>query len=59
MYNLIRDTLNEVGKDPSIKVAVITGEGEYYCSGNDLSNFTKIPDGGVKKLASDSRNLLK
>ncbi|XP_065676484.1 enoyl-CoA delta isomerase 2-like [Hydra vulgaris] len=59
MYNIVTDTLNEAAKDPSINLVVITGEGDYYCSGNDLSNFANIPDGGAKKLASDSRKLLK
>jgi len=35
------------------------GNGDYYCSGNDLNNFTKIPEGGVQDLAKQSGELLK
>ena len=59
MYNGITDTLNEVAKDGSIKVLLITGSGKYYCSGNDLSNFTKIPPEGPQKMAEDARETLR
>lgn len=59
MYVGIRETLNDVANDDSIKVLVMTGAGDYYCSGNDLSNFTNIPPEGPQKLAKDSRELLK
>lgn len=59
MYAAIRDTLNETAKDDTIRVLVLTGAGNYYSSGNDLSNFTKIPPEGPKKLAADAHVLLK
>ena len=34
--------MNEAANDPSVKVAVLTGTGEYYSSGNDLNNFAKM-----------------
>jgi len=59
MYNGIRDTLNETAHDDSIKVLAFIGAGDYYCSGNDLSNFTKIPPGGPKELAAKSSVVLR
>ena len=59
MYDAIRDALNETANDDSIKVAVMTGTGDFYCSGNDLSNFTKIPPEGPAKLAAEGRDRLR
>ena len=41
MYTYIRDTLDKAGSDPRVNVCVLTGVGDYYCSGNDMLNFTK------------------
>jgi len=37
MYGCIGDMVTHVSTDPSVKVLYITGEGEYFTSGNDLS----------------------
>uniref|UniRef100_A0A8C1DWH4 ACB domain-containing protein n=1 Tax=Cyprinus carpio carpio TaxID=630221 RepID=A0A8C1DWH4_CYPCA len=58
MYNELIEALDLAGKDSSV-ITVITGSGDYYCSGNDLNNFTKIPEGGVEKMAKDAGELLK
>uniref|UniRef100_A0A671Q2H0 Enoyl-CoA delta isomerase 2, mitochondrial-like n=1 Tax=Sinocyclocheilus anshuiensis TaxID=1608454 RepID=A0A671Q2H0_9TELE len=58
MYNELIEALDLAGKDDSV-ITVITGSGDYYCSGNDLNNFTKIPEGGVEKLAKESGELLR
>uniref|UniRef100_A0A8C1P898 Enoyl-CoA delta isomerase 2 n=1 Tax=Cyprinus carpio TaxID=7962 RepID=A0A8C1P898_CYPCA len=58
MYNELIEALDLAGKDDSV-ITVITGSGDYYCSGNDLNNFRKIPEGGVEKMAKDSGELLK
>ncbi|XP_063694774.1 enoyl-CoA delta isomerase 2-like [Bolinopsis microptera] len=59
MYTAIGDVLNAVAEDPSIKVAVLTGTGKWYSSGNDLSNFTKnMPPGGPQEMASTSQKIL-
>ncbi|XP_043082946.1 enoyl-CoA delta isomerase 2, mitochondrial [Puntigrus tetrazona] len=58
MYNELVEALDLAGKDDSV-ITVITGSGDYYCSGNDLNNFTKIPEGGVEKLAKESGELLR
>ncbi|XP_065065356.1 enoyl-CoA delta isomerase 2-like [Rhopilema esculentum] len=58
MYLEIMEALEEADKDASVKLAVITGEGDFYCSGNDLSNFTNIPPEGPQKMARDARDVL-
>ncbi|TMS09191.1 Enoyl-CoA delta isomerase 2, mitochondrial [Larimichthys crocea] len=35
------------------------GAGDFYCSGNDLTNFTKIPEGGVEQMARRGGDLLR
>lgn len=59
MYDVFRDTLNNTAKDNSVKLVYITGAGDYFSSGNDLSNFTNMPPEGPKKLAADGRQRLK
>lgn len=58
MYDELIEALDLAGKDDSV-ITVMTGNGDYYCSGNDLNNFTKIPEGGVEKIAKDSGELLR
>ena len=55
MYDNVCAALDQAAKDPSVRVAVTTGTGGYYCSGNDLSNFTNIPEEGPEKLAEEGR----
>ncbi|XP_051465848.1 enoyl-CoA delta isomerase 2 isoform X2 [Apus apus] len=58
MYREIIQALEEAGKDDST-IAVITGNGEYYSSGNDLSNFTDIQPNQMEEMAKDGAVLLK
>uniref|UniRef100_A0A8C9X902 Enoyl-CoA delta isomerase 2 n=2 Tax=Sander lucioperca TaxID=283035 RepID=A0A8C9X902_SANLU len=58
MYNDIIAALEQAAKDDSV-ITVITGAGDFYCSGNDLSNFTKIPEGGVDEMAKQGGDLLR
>lgn len=59
MYQEFMTALDEAGKNDACVVAMVTGTGDYYCSGNDLSNFTRIPPEGPQKMASDARQILK
>jgi enoyl-CoA hydratase/carnithine racemase len=60
MYTAIGEALNAAADDPSVKVAVLTGTGKWYSSGNDLSNFTKnMPPGGPQEMASNAKQVLK
>ncbi|XP_064017194.1 enoyl-CoA delta isomerase 2 isoform X2 [Pogoniulus pusillus] len=58
MYREIMKALEEAGKDDST-IAVITGNGDYYSSGNDLNNFANIQPGEMEKMAKDAAVLLK
>ncbi|XP_035812878.1 enoyl-CoA delta isomerase 2, mitochondrial isoform X1 [Amphiprion ocellaris] len=58
MYNDIVAALEQAAKDDSV-LTVFTGAGDFYCSGNDLSNFTKIPEGGVELMAKQAGDLLR
>ncbi|KAK1875404.1 Enoyl-CoA delta isomerase 2 mitochondrial [Dissostichus eleginoides] len=58
MYNDIIAALDQAAKDDSV-ITVITGAGDFYCSGNDLSNFTKIPEGGLQEMAKKGGDLLR
>ncbi|XP_077348255.1 enoyl-CoA delta isomerase 2 [Lithobates pipiens] len=57
MYKEIGLALDEAAKDDSV-ITVLTGYGDYYCSGNDLNNFTNIPPEGKEQMASDSAVIL-
>ncbi|XP_070784152.1 enoyl-CoA delta isomerase 2 [Enoplosus armatus] len=58
MYNEIIAALEQAAKDDSV-ITVFTGAGDFYSSGNDLSNFTKIPEGGVEEMAKRGGDLLR
>ncbi|NXF87916.1 ECI2 isomerase, partial [Eubucco bourcierii] len=58
MYREIMKALEEAGKNDST-IAVITGSGDYYSSGNDLNNFANIQPGEMEKMAKDAAVLLK
>ncbi|XP_056155473.1 enoyl-CoA delta isomerase 2, mitochondrial [Lampris incognitus] len=58
MYTEIINALDQAAKDDSV-LTVITGAGDFYCSGNDLTNFTKIPEGGIQQMARDGGELLR
>ncbi|XP_068252704.1 enoyl-CoA delta isomerase 2 isoform X2 [Nyctibius grandis] len=58
MYREIIKALEEAGKDDST-IAVITGNGDYYSSGNDLNNFTDVQPSEMEKMARDGAVLLK
>mmetsp|Transcript_24491 Transcript_24491/g.40832 ORF Transcript_24491/g.40832 Transcript_24491/m.40832 type:complete len:311 (+) Transcript_24491:50-982(+) len=40
MYTEITHALNKLSTDETVKVCMITGSGDFYSSGNDLSNFS-------------------
>ncbi|KXJ24222.1 enoyl-CoA delta isomerase 2, mitochondrial [Exaiptasia diaphana] len=59
MYEEWISALEEGAQDKSCVVTLITGAGDYYCSGNDLGNFAQIPPEGPEKMARDGRNVLR
>ncbi|CAI5780054.1 enoyl-CoA delta isomerase 2, mitochondrial-like isoform X3 [Podarcis lilfordi] len=58
MYDEIIEALEEAAKDDSV-ITVFTGNGDYYCSGNDLNNFTNLPANGLEEMAKNSAEMLK
>nr|XP_031543923.1 enoyl-CoA delta isomerase 2, mitochondrial isoform X2 [Vicugna pacos] len=58
MYRDIMLALQAASKDDSV-LTVLTGNGDYYCSGNDLTNFTDIPPGGPEEKARTNAVLLR
>ncbi|KAI3355570.1 hypothetical protein L3Q82_018401 [Scortum barcoo] len=58
MYSELIAALEQAAKDSSV-ITVFTGAGDFYCSGNDLTNFTKIPEGGVDEMAKRGGDLLR
>ena len=59
MYKELQAALQAAGQDDSVVCAVLTGAGDYYCSGNDLSNFTQIPPEGPQKMAAEAKEILR
>ena len=59
MYGGIGDALKSAGQEDRVVAMMITGAGDYYCSGNDLSNFMNIPPEGPEALAKQSSQLLR
>ena len=42
MYNELDRTLRKLSTEDKVRVILLTGSGDYYSSGNDLSNFSEI-----------------
>ncbi|VDM52379.1 unnamed protein product [Angiostrongylus costaricensis] len=62
MYIGIIEALEASNKDKSTAVTVITGTGDYFCSGNDLSNFAKAASASkeeIKEMAETAANILR
>lgn len=58
MYEEIITALQAAAKDEST-LALITGAGDYYCSGNDLGNFMGIDPSNMQQRAQESGDLLR
>uniref|UniRef100_A0A3Q4BUK0 Uncharacterized protein n=1 Tax=Mola mola TaxID=94237 RepID=A0A3Q4BUK0_MOLML len=58
MYNEIIAALEQTAKDDSV-ITVFTGAGDFYSSGNDLTNFTQIPEDGLEQMAKRGGELLR
>lgn len=60
MYDQLSDSFTQVNEDKSIKAVVLTGNGDYYSSGNDLNNFARAMQdpGGPQVGLTKSKNIL-
>jgi Delta3-Delta2-enoyl-CoA isomerase len=59
MYLELREALSEADSNSNILFVCITGAGDFYCSGNDLSNFSKnMGEKSIQELAKEGRDFL-
>lgn len=59
MYEELQEALATAAEDKAVRAFYLTGSGDFYSSGNDLSNFTEnMPPEGPKKMAADAAELL-
>ncbi|XP_071484811.1 enoyl-CoA delta isomerase 2-like [Diadema antillarum] len=58
MYTEWANALKAAGEDSNVVLAVITGAGDYYCSGNDLNNFMGIDPSNMREESEKSSHLL-
>jgi Delta3-Delta2-enoyl-CoA isomerase len=56
MYNELGGMLHKLNRDPGVKGVVIIGKGDYFSSGNDLSNFSQLMN--PLKMAASARRIL-
>ena len=57
MYDEIVVALNAAGQSKSA-FTVVTGCGDYYSSGNDLSNFMNVDPSNMKQVSQEAAVLL-
>lgn len=62
MYQDISLALQEAAKDPSTHITALTGTGDFYSSGNDLSSMTAMTSGdeeGIMAQIKKAATILK
>jgi len=59
MYRDLIDAFSSAASDNNVNAVVLTGTGKYYCSGNDLTNFTPDSSRTPQEMASAARLLLR
>jgi enoyl-CoA hydratase/carnithine racemase len=47
MFQGLRDAAHAIAADPSVRVVVLSGAGDSFCSGLDFSTFGAMADGGL------------
>jgi methylglutaconyl-CoA hydratase len=54
----LKDALREANRDESIRVVVVSGAGNDFCSGADLSALQKIAAASLEENVDDARSLM-
>ncbi len=58
MFSTLSNALVDANVDTSTKFVVLTGTGDYFSSGNDLSNFTNTGGKGPDEMIEIAGSLL-
>lgn len=53
MFTNLAQVGDELKKDPSLRAVVLSAEGRAFCAGLDMSNFSKMAEGGGASMASE------
>ena len=54
----VKRTLQQANRDANVRVIVITGAGNDFCSGADLAALQKISEASLEENANDARSLM-
>lgn len=57
MYKELADALKQGGEDKGVRIVLLTGNGDFYSSGNDLANFSKLMH--PLKMAASAKMVLR
>ena len=52
MYDAMADAFDQVDSDPTLRVALLTGTGDAFTSGNDITDFQSRGSSGSRSAAS-------
>jgi 2-(1,2-epoxy-1,2-dihydrophenyl)acetyl-CoA isomerase len=53
LHSALREALEEAA-DPEVRAVVVTGAGRGFCSGQDLKEFSDLPDGGIRAALEET-----
>jgi 2-(1,2-epoxy-1,2-dihydrophenyl)acetyl-CoA isomerase len=53
LHAALREALEEAA-DPDVRAVVVTGAGRGFCSGQDLKEFSDLPEGGIRSALEDT-----
>jgi len=53
LHAALREALEEAA-DPGVRTVVVTGAGRGFCSGQDLKEFSDLPEGGIRTALEET-----